>query len=51
MDTMLHEELEVRIARKYNINDLPSDAEIHKYINRVIQRIFKAKGWDYDKAR
>lgn len=53
-DTILHEELEARIAVRskysgkyknlYNSNDVVR----HKYINKLIKRYFKIKGWNYE---
>ena len=49
IDTLLHEELEVRLAKRYGskMYDMPDD-EIHGYIDRVIERFFKIKGLDYE---
>lgn len=54
IDTILHEELEARImiksdkSLKYNKLNKATDIERHAYIDRVIKRYFKLKGWDYD---
>ena len=53
-DTIIHEELEARIAMRSNFSKkyktlYNSNDEIrHKYINSVIERYFKTKGWGYD---
>ena len=53
-DTILHEELEARIAIRskyserykkiYNSNDV----DRHRYINKLIKKYFKIKGWNYE---
>lgn len=53
IDTIIHEELEARImlrsrnSKKFSILNRTTDAERHKYINRVIKKYFSKKGWDY----
>lgn len=53
IDTIVHEELEARImvrsrySKKYSKLNTASDSVRHKYINRVIKKYFKMKGWDY----
>lgn len=52
IDTILHEELEAKIlvrnTNKYrNLNNMNEDNR-HVYINKVIERYFKMKGWNYD---
>ena len=51
IDTLIHEELEARIALRKNAHyeylDNLSENERHKYINSLIERYFKLKGWDY----
>lgn len=55
-DTILHEELEARIAirsrysKRYKELYKSNDDERHRYINRVIERYFKIKGWNYELA-
>lgn len=54
IDTILHEELEARIAlrsntsRKYSRLHMSTEKERHKYIDKVIKRYFRIKGWKYD---
>ena len=53
-DTILHEELEARIAirskysERYNNLYNSNDIDRHKYINKIIERYFKIKGWNYE---
>lgn len=53
IDTIVHEELEARImirsrySKKFSKLNTASDSVRHKYINRVIKKYFKMKGWDY----
>ena len=53
IDTIVHEELEARImvrsrySTKFSKLNTASDSVRHKYINRVIKKYFKMKGWDY----
>ena len=53
-DTILHEELEARIAvrskysKKYRDIYNAKDTDRHNYINKVIERYFKIKGWNYE---
>ena len=55
-DSILHEELEARIAirsrysKRYKELYKSNDDERHRYINRVIERYFKIKGWNYELA-
>ena len=56
IDTLIHEELEVRIAMKSwdipkysNLNDM-IEIDRHKYINSIIKRFFRMKGWNYELA-
>lgn len=53
IDTIMHEELEVRFAKTHNRNELMkmTDDEIHDIINKEIQAYFERKGWDYGKVR
>ena len=51
IDTLLHEKLEAKIlltkTSKYqNLNNL-SEEKRHEYINNVIKRYFRMKGWNY----
>jgi len=55
MDTIIHEELEVRLhKRAYNMGvekdrllvDAKDDADLHDYINAVSRRYFRIKGVD-----
>lgn len=55
LDTIIHEELEARIAirtehsKKYTrLYYECSDDERHEYINKLIDRFFKMKGWWHD---
>jgi hypothetical protein len=53
VNTLLHEELEARIAVKaynryserYRLIIKHNDSTIHPYINKVIKRFFRLKGW------
>ena len=49
IDTIVHEELEARIGlrktKRYEKLDAAPDRKRHEYINKVISRYFKAKGW------
>ena len=53
IDTIIHEELEARImvrsrySKKFSKLNTASDSVRHKYINRVIKKYFKMKGWNY----
>ena len=53
-DTIIHEELEARIAvrsmysQRYRDLYEGNDEERHRYINRIIDRYFKIKGWYRD---
>ena len=52
IDTLLHEKLEAKIllikTSKYqNLNNL-SEEKRHEYINSVIKRYFRMKGWNYE---
>lgn len=53
IDTILHEQLEAKIVSLKDENDFYrklyscSEEERHIYINRVIKRFFKGKGWNY----
>ena len=53
-DTIIHEELEARIAlrsmysQRYRDLFEASDEERHRYINRIIDRYFRLKGWYHD---
>jgi len=53
-DTILHEELEARIAirseyfEKYKKIYNSNDVDRHQYINKLIKRYFKIKGWNYE---
>ena len=53
-DTIIHEELEARIAvrsmysQRYRDLYEGNDEERHRYINRIIDRFFKIKGWYRD---
>lgn len=53
IDSILHEELEVRLSKKYRLNELlkMTDTEIHGKIDKIIERIFKGKGWNYGNTR
>ncbi len=51
IDTLLHEKLEAKIlltkTSKYqNLNNL-SEEKRHEYINNIIKRYFRMKGWNY----
>lgn len=54
IDTILHEQLEAKIVSMKDKSDFygklfsSGDQEIHKYIDRVIKRFFKGKGWNYE---
>ena len=53
-DTIIHEELEARIAlrsmysQRYRDLYEGNDEERHRYINKIIDRFFKIKGWYHD---
>lgn len=53
IDTILHEQLEAKIVSLKDKNDFYrklyscSEEDRHIYINRVIKRFFKGKGWNY----
>lgn len=53
IDTILHEELEARIAlrsnniKKFDELHTSTEKERHAYIDKVIKRYFRMKGWDY----
>ncbi|MBR5156481.1 MAG: hypothetical protein IKW59_01805 [Clostridia bacterium] len=53
-DTIIHEELEARIAMKSNLSSkykhlyTADELKRHDYINKVINRFFKTKGWWHD---
>lgn len=53
LDSIVHEELEARImirsnySKKFQKLHRASDDERHKYINSVIARYFRIRGWDY----
>lgn len=57
IDSLLHEELEARIgvravhSKFYGNLDKMSDDDRHAYINRVIETMFRLKGWDYGLVR
>ena len=53
IDSIMHEELEVRFAKTHNRNEMMkmTDGEIHDIINKEIQAYFERKGWDYGKVR
>ena len=53
IDSIMHEELEVRFAKTHNRNEMMkmTDDEIHDIINKEIQAYFERKGWDYGKVR
>ena len=51
IDTLLHEKLEAKIlltktSTYQNLNNL-SEEKRHEYINSVIKRYFRMKGWNY----
>ena len=50
IDTLLHEKLEAKIlitkTQKYNKLNSINENERHNYINKVIERYFKMKGWN-----
>lgn len=50
IDTLLHEKLEAKIlitnTKKYKALDNTSEGNRHKYINEVITRYFRMKGWN-----
>lgn len=52
MDTLIHEKLEAKIlttkTKKYAELNSMSDEKRHEYINSVIKRYFKMKGWNYE---
>lgn len=52
IDTLLHEKLEAKIlitkTDKYQKLNSMSDEKRHEYINNVIKRYFKMKGWNYE---
>lgn len=52
LDTILHEELEARIlsrnTAKFSTLNNTSETERHNYINKLIKRFFRVKGWNYD---
>ena len=52
MDTLIHEKLEAKIltmkTKKYTELNSMSDEKRHEYINSVIKRYFKMKGWNYE---
>ncbi|MCD8026470.1 MAG: phage minor capsid protein [Clostridiales bacterium] len=53
-DTILHEELEARIAIRSKYSERykklynSSETDRHNYINKIIKKYFKMKGWNYD---
>lgn len=53
-DTILHEELEARIAIRSKYSDRykqlyrMNDVNRHKYINKVIEKYFLLRGWNYE---
>lgn len=52
IDTLLHEKLEAKIlltktSTYQNLNNL-SEEKRHEYINSVIKRYFRMKGWNYE---
>ena len=53
IDTLLHEELEVRLAKRLGESGMRklSNDDIHDYINSVIERYFRMKGWNYGLVR
>lgn len=52
IDTLLHEKLEAKILMtktdKYQKLNRTNDRERHEYINKIIKRYFKMKGWNYE---
>lgn len=52
IDTLLHEKLEAKIlitkTEKYKKLNNISDDKRHEYINKIIKRYFKMKGWNYE---
>ena len=52
IDTFVHEKLEAKIlitkTNKYKKLNEASDKERHEYINKIIERYFKMKGWNYE---
>lgn len=57
INTLVHENLEAKILRGYIAGEdkywrlyRASDEERHDYIERVIKRYFRMKGWDYEKS-
>ena len=54
IDTFIHEKLEAKIlitkTDKYKKLNEVSDEERHRYINKIIKRYFKMKGWNYKNA-
>ena len=53
IDTLLHEELEVRFAKRAGMDAMKkmTDDEIHQHIDKTIARYFRLKGWDYGLVR
>ena len=54
IDTFLHEKMESKIlitkTSKYKKLNESSDEERHKYIDKVIERFFRIKGWNYGRT-
>ena len=56
-DTIIHEELEARLAMKSRFSEkckdlyYGDDVVRHNYINQVIKKYFKLKGWWYDDGK